>query len=179
MKEKKEGRKNQTVIFHVTSKASPRWNLSKGLQKVSEGVACVSEEGYPAQSLRPVIWGAGVGRVNLGSTSYWNPVQVTFWQQAHEALCIDGWVGAMWWVESTRRLQLPMFALSPVLKGWMWSPFQGQIGSLNTCPWDRDSQWATAKGKLIPQRNHARPSLWRGQDSSASSVMIIIVLVLF
>ena len=47
MKEKKEGRKNQTVIFHVTSKASPRWNLSKGLQKVSEGVACVSEEGYP------------------------------------------------------------------------------------------------------------------------------------
>ena len=35
-KEKKEGRKNQTVIFHVTSEASPRWNLSKGLQKVSE-----------------------------------------------------------------------------------------------------------------------------------------------
>ena len=36
MKEKEEGRKTQTVIFHVLSEASPRWNLSKRLQKLSE-----------------------------------------------------------------------------------------------------------------------------------------------
>lgn len=35
MKEKKEGRKNQTVIFHVTSEASQGGILSKGLQMVS------------------------------------------------------------------------------------------------------------------------------------------------
>lgn len=36
MKEKEEGRKNQTVTFHVVSEASLRWNLSKRLQKLSE-----------------------------------------------------------------------------------------------------------------------------------------------
>ena len=36
MKEKEEGRKTQTVIFCVVSEASPRWNLSKRLHKLSE-----------------------------------------------------------------------------------------------------------------------------------------------